>query len=529
MPYTRLELRKRARIRCGDPYKASETTRSGGRILDADLNDSINDAIHRVAADAITPDGIPLLTKVHKIPVIKGEARYQLPSDFLRIRGDRIYFRSSGTRYDLFREDLTDLITGYDVDETVTIPTGYQLHPSSRFLITQGTATGGTTTTLEDADRANTSVNAFDDGSAVVDAEGTALAANDVVENVTDDSEAAISAVTDENTLTFSTPNEDVGLKGGARNDFRLGDRYRVWSQEWGGYELWVSLPPASSDQAEVVASDDDDDTTERVVGTNASDQNVKQGQTFKVKNATVVRSVSVRFGATSKGVLADSPPLGNVVVRIETDSSGPSGTLMDFRAKASRSSIEASGWNEFVFYEPFRLAPNTTYGLSIEIEAQSNFYADPTSVYYTVLQDDDANYTDGQRYEYISSWTADSTADILFKINAISATESLEAPYISRGQDLSADTKVMDLPDHALEAVLLWIEYDNLGKAAEGRGRRDRIEKLNEYRLAIADLVEDLIRAHGPSIRQVRDVMGPDFERDSIDSRILTPLTWTE
>uniref|UniRef100_A0A6M3IYJ7 Uncharacterized protein n=1 Tax=viral metagenome TaxID=1070528 RepID=A0A6M3IYJ7_9ZZZZ len=527
MSYTRIELRSRARRRVGDPYKGSETTRSGGRILDTDINDSLNDSIHRVATDAVTVNGIPLVTNTAKLAVVQGQRRYQLPVDFVGVRGDRIHFRSSGTIYPLFREDLADLREYVDEDTTAAIPSGYQLYPSSRFLITEGIATGGSATTLEDADRADSSANAFDDGSAVVDSEGSALAANDIVENVTDDSEGAISAITDYDTLTFAAQGEDTGLSGGARNDFRMGDHYRVWSREYTGLELWVAVPASSSDQTTLVSNTDDDDTTEKVVGTNASDQNVKQAQSFKLPRPTVIRSVSLRFGATSDGVSDDSDPIGNIVVRIESDSSGPSGTLADFRAKASRTSITADTWNEFVFDKPFRLAELTTYHLTVEIEAQSTFYSDPTSVYYTVLQDDDANYTGGQRYEYISSWTADSTSDLLFKINGISAEESLEVPYISKGLDLSADTQVMDLPDNALEAVLSWVKYDLMEKAPEGRDRRDRIEALQAYEVAIAKLVQWLTRRFSPSHRQVLDRMGPSPQARQIDPRYPLPLSF--
>ena len=524
MPYTRLELRKRLRSRVGEPYKASETSKNG-RYLDADLNDSLNDSIHRIAQDAITPAGIPLLTKIGKLSVIQGEPRYQLPADFLQVYGDMLFFRSAGTRYALYRENLSDLIEGVSTTATSTVPVGYQLYPSSRFLITEGIATGGSATTLEDADRVNGSVNAFDDGAAVVDAEGTALAAADIVENVTDGSEGAISAVTDENTLTFATSTEDVGISGGARNDFRIGDRYRVWSAEYAGLELWIALPSSTTDATLFESHEDDDDTTAQIVGTNASAANIKQGQSFKVDEACVVRSAELYFGDDT------GTPRGEVVVRIETDSSGPTGTLADFRAKASLATISESAWNVFVFYKPFRLSANTTYWLTVETEAQSDFYASPASNYHTVLSDDVAGYTNGTRSQWDVTWTADAASDLLFRVNQYNATESLEVPYVSKGRDLGGDTEIMDLPDSALEAVLLWGKYDAIQKGTmDRRDRREELETFQLYQAAIAALVSDLQRKHRPRFGQVADVTSPrmNLQETLENSQIPTPLTWT-
>ena len=113
------------------------------------------------------------------------------------------------------------------------MPTHYELHGNGRFLITEGIATSGSATTVVDSDRTGDAVYGFAAGTSVVDDDGAALAANDVVINATDNSEALISAVTNASTLTFATQVEDAGLTGGRRNNFELGDWYQVVQREF--------------------------------------------------------------------------------------------------------------------------------------------------------------------------------------------------------------------------------------------------------------------------------------------------------
>ena len=223
MPRTRIDLKAELRLRIGEPNQAGWTAdTNGGTWLQSEIHTFLDDASERVCQDCIVtagPDDPPLslLTDVHQFNLRNGIYRYLMPSNMI-VPLAVFHRNSSGQLRHLTSAPIIPLLSGFDTDSTSSLPTHYELHGRGRFLITEGIATSGSVTTCVDADRSADAVYGFAAGTSVVDDDGAALAANDVVINVTDDSEALISAVTNSTTLTFAAQVEDAGLTGGGRH-----------------------------------------------------------------------------------------------------------------------------------------------------------------------------------------------------------------------------------------------------------------------------------------------------------------------
>lgn len=501
MPTTRLEARTRARMFIGEPY-ASGVTSLDGTYLDAEINTALASAQERVCIDAQHPSGLSLVPKESRLRAVSGKRIYELPADCVKV--NRVVVMSSGVQQEIPEIPLMELIDQYDEVSTASLPNGWQLYPRSRFIITEGIATSGSATTVVDADRNADATYGFAAGTAVKDDEGGALAAGDVVVNVTDGSEAAISAVTSSTTLTFAAQSEDGGLAGGTRNNFELGDEYQVVGVERTRRSLYVAYPLGANDDDVFESHTTDTNTAEVAVGTDSSAQNTKQAQGFILDRDTVISAVALYFGATT------GTPLGSAVVRIETNSAGvPSDTLADIRAKAALETPSASGWNIFTFASPFRLAANTVYHIVVAIPAQSGYYAAPSSNYFTVVGDTDSGYTDAAASVWTGSWAA-ASRDLLFKVYAAENNESIRVFYTSSGRIPSGDTDVYDIPSEAEDAFFTYAEYLLTSKV----NRDKAAEKLSIYKMLVEELKLILYRNSRNAYGYVRDFTYPVSRR---------------
>lgn len=500
---TRVLARTQLRQMIGEPY-ASGVTSLNGMWLDTELNTILDQGQETLGFDTVTAQGRAPVPEVISIRMRKGIQDYQLDSRVYEVVA--LFMRSGSVPYPIPQIPIADTYAYITGDSSGTLAFGWNVYPRSRFLITQGIATGGGATTLEDSDRASGGVNAFSNGTQVVDDRDAALAANDIVVNLTDGSEAKISAVTDHDTLTFAAQTEDGGIMGGRRNNFELGDQYQVYAKETTRRMLRIALPPSDSDD-EVVESHTTGTEASKVVGTNSSSTNVKQAMSFKVDRSTNVGGMSFKFGADT------GTPLGSITLRVEGNSGGtPDGTLADFRAKAalSESGFTASAWNYFEFAKPFRLAANTTYHATLEIPAQSDYYTTSASNYHTVVVDTASGYTDGAGSENTGSWAAQ-TWDALFKVHAYNATESIEIHAAVMPAAMSADADILGIPEFAQTAYLWWCCWKALLKQFSNPSFRTMIAEAKQYYEMEAEKVRlYLNRQARQGYGQVKDVTTP-------------------
>jgi hypothetical protein len=408
-----------------------------------------------------------------------------------------VEYWNNGVRYILPQDpSLQAMIGSITNNVATTIPYGYQVYRSGRSIITEGIATGGSSTTLVDSDRTGSAQYAFDTGSAVKDDEGAALSAGDVVINVTDGSEATITAVTNASTLTFSS------LSGGRRNNFEKGDYYRVVQKEANRPVMFINPPTTKGDETTAIEFDNASDGTYAIGNISGTEQKV--AQSFKLTRDTVVRSVKLYLGKKT------GTPLGNITVRIETNNgSVPSGTLANFYAKATldENSIIESGWNHFVFNNPFRLSTNTTYWIVAEIPAQSNYYATPNNNYWTWAYNNGNGYENGTAALYNgTSWSAVSANDMLFTVNAAMSDESIYVHYAALPATMSSNSDILELPYRAEEVVLRYAIWLALRKRSTVGSIVDNAYQM--YVLGLEDLKRWVHREGQQGYWAVRNVL---------------------
>lgn len=471
---TKLELRRRLRRHIGEPY-ASGVSSLNGFWLDSELNEDLDYAMRRLAVDTITPDGYALMRRIYEVRGRYGVGKYQLPEDVIEILHVEV---DSGSTPLVIPQasSVSQLTYGVTRGSTASIPFGWTMFGQDRFLISDGIATSGTVTTLEDSNRTGDAVYGFAVGTSVVDDDGNALATSDFVENVTAGWVAQISTITDSDTLTLAAQTQTTGMRGG-RPNVELGDYYKIWSGEYSRPVLWIAYPKSGNDEEET-ESHTSGTNADVTVGTNSSGTNVLQSQSFVIDRDSELSSVSVYLTADT------GTPRGNLVCRIETNNAGvPSATLVNYRAVASiaEEDIVQNSWNTFYFRDPFRLAAATTYHATFQLPAQTNYYSSASSNFYAFRSDSAGGYAQGNRSENTGSWAAQAGSDLLFKVNTVTQPETIRVHYVPHPSALDVDGAILDLPMMAEDAVLWYAGMLAMEKKGDS-GMRMRQEFERRY-----------------------------------------------
>ncbi len=129
--------------------------------------------------------------------------------------------------------------------------------------------------------------------------------------------------------------------------------------------------------------------------------------QGFQLDYGAVITSVELSF------ISNYNSPAGQVTCRIETDSSGPSNTLVDVNATKAFTPTE-SAWNTITFDTSFNVDGSTLYWIVFRCDNQSNNNA------WRINIGDEGGYTGGNASRSTdggSSW-ADFSYDLTFKLN---------------------------------------------------------------------------------------------------------------
>ncbi len=134
------------------------------------------------------------------------------------------------------------------------------------------------------------------------------------------------------------------------------------------------------------------------------------QAQSFKVDAACTIKAVEMYLKKA-----AGTP--GDITVRIETDSSGPTGTLAHTNAATTITAFAGTSyaWKEAVFASTFALAADTTYWLVLKTAAAAN-----DNNYNWRADESTPSYSDGSNAHSEdggSSWTVDAATDMYFRI----------------------------------------------------------------------------------------------------------------
>ena len=503
MATSRTAFRTRLRLELGEAYATGESSITTGRWRDSELNTYIDEGIEQVSQDAITTDGYALIRKVVHLQAQQGKNAYQLPADLVEVL--KVEVLSGDTSFFIDQvADLADMLDGVSETNTSSLPHGWQLQQRGRFEITHGLATGGSTTTLIDTDRDDGTAQDFASGADVVDDLGNVLAVGDIIVNETAGFEVAISAITDTETLTFASYTEAGGPRGGSRHMFDHGDKYSIQSVETTRNVLRLNYGFSATDSTEHIANKSSTNTGTAILGTDSSGDQVHQGQTFIPVEDGLIASVAVKFGALTGTVY------GNIILSIEGDSSGPDNVLVVeafSKAMLKASDIIPNDWNVFTFKLPVPVDKTSTYTFKLHAKRQIYHVAGATNAYFDLVTDEDGGYTNGTRYEYISSWV-DGSDDLLFKINYYREKESLRVHYASRGRRLTADTDALDIPRFAEDVLMKWCVHKATlkGGATNAGARRASAEAKQEYAVGMEALRTELRRQRVNTYSRVTD-----------------------
>lgn len=498
MASTRANLKTDLRDRIGEPDQATWTTdTSGGMVTQGEVHRYLNRSQSRVCEDCLLPGsemdiGQALVVENLEVHLVKYQYAYVLPENTIDVLSV-LHLPTTGRYRELKQAPIAHIYDGFYPDaERTSFLTHYEVAENATRIIVTGVATSGSNTTCVDSDRTSDAAYRFDTGTAMLDDSAAALAVDDIVENVTDGSLSAIAT----SGIAASTLTLD-GLAGGRRNSFERGDVFRVRQQEANRQVLYVYPVPDAGDETVIETFTGTADTS--IGFGNVAGTNQMVAQSFTVDRRTNISAINLYFGATT------GTPLGNVEIRIETDSSGPSGTLVSVLSKTALETPTASATNYVEFPTVFAVSANTTYWIVARIPAQSGYYATPTNNYYTWQADTDGGYTGGQSATHNgTSWTLVSANDHFFQLYGIEEAERLVVRRARYPVSMDADTTMMEVPDYAKRAVLwyaehmVWQKIGNLKKA-------DYAE--NKYETEIAKVKERLYRnKHYPntSIRRV-------------------------
>jgi hypothetical protein len=496
MPHLRYDLKEDLRDRIGEPNDSSwSSDTDGGLWLQSDIHRYLNRAQKRVARDVVTTGTkakppMSLVVGTTEVRILPGVFKYELPKDC----ADPLvvlYRDASGTDYTpLTQEAITHLLNVADTGTRSSTLRRYEVFGTIGKLMTSGIATSGDDTSCIDAARSG--IYQFTDGSAVLDDSPTpvAMAADDVVYNLTDGSESDVSSIA-------ATDITLDGLTGGKRNRFEIGDRYEVRAKEKTRQLLHVYPVPDNFDTT-VVANSTGTVATEVAIG-NDSDTNQWCAQGVKFTEDVSIRAIDLYLGANT------GTPRGNLIIEVWDDSAGPNAVISTITTGAiDQADISPSAVTRVYLTDDVNLVANTQYFVVVKVAAQSDYYGSTDDIdnHYT-WQQGSALYSGGSAWTYNgSTWTEAATSDFLLKVYQAPTDEHLRIHYVQLPDDMTADTDVCELGDIGVEPLLLWAER----LAFQKQQSHDLAQRaLTQYLVAVDEAKKQLFKQRQHLFRRVR------------------------
>ena len=197
------------RNRIGEQATADDS----GFWSDAEIAYYLNRAQNVVADDLTDQDTPWASTRPWRLHTLGGVSEYMLPRDFLQIRSVT-HFRSDGRKCQLRPANVRSMQNNDIESDTTDFYSFYQIDGEiDSTFVTEGIATGGSTTTMVDTDP-------------LVDLAGVRIGMT--IFNLDDNEASAIVTNVDISTGTVTFKD----WAGGSRDIFSAGDRYRISSAE---------------------------------------------------------------------------------------------------------------------------------------------------------------------------------------------------------------------------------------------------------------------------------------------------------
>ncbi|MBT3326725.1 MAG: hypothetical protein HN396_10835 [Gemmatimonadales bacterium] len=469
MATTLSEFTTRVRRQLGEPTAAFHT--------DAEIQADISVGQRQLCGDTVTHDGFSLITHTERHHVRQGQRVFTVPNTAIEVLSAEYL---DGTTWVQLTQHTEEALEDYRGDTYTTTPLHFAVR-QAREIITEGIATGGSATTIVDADR--TAASNFSDGFDVKNSQGSQMSAGSTeewVENVTDGSIARINAVTNDTTLTFVGDSSTLGIQGGKRLNFEAGDHYRVLADVANRLEVVLRNGAGTTSFSTPIENTFSGADSLREVG-NDGGTNTKQAQSFLLSRAAGIVGVSIKLGAST------GTPLGNLFCRLEEETTSlPNGTLIGGGANQAKGSIEtptASAWNTFWFLASAYRAANTATWAVVDIAAQSDYYASPSDNYFSWLEDTDSGYTNGSTAVNTGSWAAGSN-DFQFKVHVADEGGPLRIRYAALPKEITGASDLLEIPLEAEKALMHRVLVESFGKRQGTQSEQQYHENMFEFEM---------------------------------------------
>jgi len=500
MALTLSDLRTRLNVRTGDP--------DGNFLSSAERDMILNDAARKVASD-LYRNGTALLTAHKKLQLEPGVTKYALPDDLIGVQ--EVFWEDSNTRYEVEQRPLQSF---QDIDRTGDRPTYFDVFGQTGQFVVRGNVFHGSLSLGSGSDQQGLSLYFQYQSSGGINVSAyNSIEIGDIVYNLTDDSQGTVleaPVIDSAGAVTLVTT-----LTGGQRNISQRGDSVLVERGEKTLPVLHLYPKPSASSTVNIVRSGTVEGTlsqigmnksdafvvsADRNIGRSEGGSRVEAVSTLKVAITDAV-ATSIQLEDTSGVLVGDLLLIGYEFMAVSAVNSDGN-TLTVVRgfgpSTASASHLISATVSRFPRLQPFEL-----YGLRFsggEVGTAREFenliietYTDHTDTESSrvLWLDYRRDSTDSQIHitphqilfreaaesgdnrlpsYYFPSFTVESDLDFKFELLSLQRTEGLNVYYARYPRVMTQVTDQFELPEIALEAMLLHAEYEVHLKAEGGR-----------------------------------------------------------
>ena len=478
MALTLSDLRTRLNLRTGDP--------NGDFLSTSERDMIINDAARKVASD-LYRNGTALLTDRKKIQLEPNVTEYALPDDLIGVQ--EVFWEDSSTRHEVEQRPLQSF---KDIDRTGDRPVYFDVFGQAADVLL--TTYAAHDTYIDDSvyDDHSIKVSGYRDSSGtLVNTAMVSVAVGDLLYNLTDNSSGTITKITPDG----SSPSNyyfTCQLSGGESNFAKYGDKIQIERAQKTKPLLHVYPKPTDSATVETVQSGTISDWLANDVHIAVRTSN---------RGTTSVPAIQGGTNGTSPPSVSDVEPF--VLYGIRVSGGSPDGRRVSL------------GINEIT-----RGDANWT-SVSREVDDQyfrrvndDDFLIKPISTAHLSDKDGESYTADATAYEF-SFTTGDSTlTGAKYEILKLKGAEQLIVYYAKYPNRLGEDgdisestTDQLELPEIAMEALLLHAEYEVHLKAEGGRNNLSS-QAYALYEMELQKILKFLRTRNVRGSRTVRNIM---------------------
>ena len=474
MALTLSDLRTRLNVRTGDP--------NGDFLSTSERDMIINDAARKVASD-LYRNGTALLTDRKKIQLEPNVTEYALPDDLIGVQ--EVFWEDSNTRYEVEQRPLQSF---KDIDRTGDRPVYFDVFGQAADVILATYAAHDTY--IGDSvydDHAIKISGYYDSSGALVNTALGTVKVGDTLYNLTDDSSGTITNIVTDG----SSPSNyyyTCQLSGGEANFAKYGDKIQIERSQKTNPLLHVFPKPTDSATVETVQS-----------GTISDWLNNDVHITVRTSNqgTTSVPATQGGTNGSSPASVTDVAPFVLYGIRI---SGGAPDSRRTYYAinEITRGDANWTSTSRTVDEQYFRRVNDDTLLIK------------PVASAHMSDKDGESYTADATPYEFNFTNGDPTLTGAKYEILKLKGAEQLTiyyAKYPNRLDNSNATTDELELPEIALEALLLHAEYEVHLKAEGGRNNLSS-QAYALYEMELQKIIKFLRTRNVRGSRTVRNTM---------------------